>query len=114
MLGDQFAVAGDDLDRDAAVRERGQRGAGALLGRIEKGGKAGEHQFRFVADDGMRMVQRHFAPGDAQHAEAFLFERDDTGRVCAASAASSSGTLQSLRRPLRNACTARRSRRARP
>ena len=51
MLGHQFAVAGDDLDRNAALPEGGQRAAGTLLGRVEKGGEAGEDEFRFIADD---------------------------------------------------------------
>ena len=75
MPRDQIAVAGHDLDRDARLLQRGQCGSSALLGGIEKGGKSGQHQFRFVAHHGMRVVQRHLAPGNAQHAEAFLFQR---------------------------------------
>ena len=38
--------------------------------------KTREHQFRFVADDGMGMIQRNFTPGDAQYPETFFFEGD--------------------------------------
>jgi hypothetical protein len=42
MLSDQFIVAGDDLDRDAAGRQRGQCRARILLGWIDEGRIAGE------------------------------------------------------------------------
>ena len=75
MPGDQITVAGHNLDLNASLLERGQCGGGALLGGIEKGGKPGEHQFRFVTHNGMQVVRRHLAPGNAQHPKAFFFQR---------------------------------------
>ena len=66
MLDHQFATAGANLDPYSAPLGRGESGAGALLGRIEECGKAGEHQFRFVADDGSGMIQWNLPPGDTQ------------------------------------------------
>ncbi len=71
IAGDQFAVAGDDLDLDAVRRQRLERMRRAGLGRIEEGGEAGEDQFGLIVDHGMRMIQRHRPPGDAEHLEAF-------------------------------------------
>ena len=59
MLGHQFVVAGDDLDRDPVGGKSGQSRLGALLGRIEEGGKARKDQFRFIAHHGMGVVHPH-------------------------------------------------------
>ena len=74
IAGDQFAVAGDDLDVDPVRRQRLERMRRARLGRIEERGEAGEDQFGLIVDHGMRMIQRHRPPGDAEHLEAFLAE----------------------------------------
>ncbi len=74
MLGYQFAITGHNLDRNSAILKRGERGAGALLGRIEKTRETREHQFCFVADDGIGVIKWNFAPGDAQNPEPFFFE----------------------------------------
>jgi hypothetical protein len=50
MLCHQVAIAGDDLDDYAALLERSERGAGALLGRTKKSGETGKHQFCFERD----------------------------------------------------------------
>ena len=59
MLGHQFVIAGDDLDRDPIGGKSGQGRLGALLWRIEEGGEAREDQFRFIADYGMGMIHPH-------------------------------------------------------
>ena len=75
MLGYQFVIAGNHLDCDVIRRQSRQCGLGALLGRIEKGGKTDKHQFRFVAHDGMRVVHTDLFGCDAEHPEAFLTQR---------------------------------------
>jgi hypothetical protein len=37
-------------------------------------GEPGEHQLRFVADNGMRVIQVHLAPGNAQDTKAICFQ----------------------------------------
>jgi hypothetical protein len=74
MPGDQVAVTGNDLDGDTGLLEGCQRRSGTCFGRIKEGRKAGEYQFRFVAHNGMGVVQRNLAPGDPQHTEAVLFQ----------------------------------------
>ena len=59
VLGHQFVVAGDDLDRDPIGGQPGQRPFGALLGRIEEGGEARKDQFRFIAHHRMGVVHPH-------------------------------------------------------
>ncbi len=72
MARDPFVVAGDDFHGDAAGRHRGQRLPGARLWRIEKRRKTCEDERRLVRDHRMRMVRRHVAPGDGQHAQSLL------------------------------------------
>jgi hypothetical protein len=57
MLGHQFVVAGDDLDRDPVGGKSGQGCLGALLWRIEEGGEPRKDQFRFIAKYGMSLAR---------------------------------------------------------
>lgn len=41
----------------------------------EKGGKTGQHPFCFIADQGMRVVEGDWLPGDAEETKSFRFQR---------------------------------------
>ena len=72
MLGHQFIVAGNDLDRDSVGGQSRQGRLGALLGWIEEGGEARKDQFRLITHHGMRLVLPHLPRGDAQYPESLF------------------------------------------
>ena len=69
LAADQLVVAGEHLHRHAVVLQRQDRGGGRLLGRIEEGDVALEHQLALVV---LRVGRPplEVPVGDRQHAEA--------------------------------------------
>ena len=65
--GDRAVVAGDDLDRDAEVRELRDRGAGVGLGAVDERQEALEVEVALVRDAELRQAGRR-ARGDGEDA----------------------------------------------
>ena len=63
-------VAGQNLDRDAVLAERGDGAGGAVLGRIEKGDVAEQGQIRFRRRRRRRPARAAFLVGDGDDAKA--------------------------------------------
>ena len=69
LAADQLVVAGEDLDGHAVVFQRRNRRRRGVLGRIEEGHVAHQHQVAFVVA-GIGGLRLDVAVGDRQHAEA--------------------------------------------
>ena len=72
MTGHTLVVTGHNFDGDATARHGAQGVTGTGFGRVQKGGKPGEHQFTFIRHHGVRVVQGHIPPGNAQHPKALF------------------------------------------
>jgi hypothetical protein len=75
LAGDNLIVAGENLDRDARLIERGDGGAGAFLRRVEKGDVAEQRQTGLVIDRIAWLGMGDFLVGDCDDAEPVLIER---------------------------------------
>ena len=112
LAGDDVVVAGQDLHRDAGAAERGDRGAGALLGRIEEGDVAEQGQVALVGDRiDVACGIGDLLVGDGDDAEAVGVER---ARLLLASGRDGSRRARRSRRRSRSGCRRRRSPRPRP
>ena len=69
LAADQLVVAGEDFDRHAVVLQRQDGGGRGILGRIEEGHVAHQHQVAFVVL-GIGGLRLDVLVGDRQHAEA--------------------------------------------
>ena len=62
FAGDDIVVAGEDLDRHAPARQRGDGGPGALLRRVEEGDIAQQCQIALVGDRVGGLSGGHYTP----------------------------------------------------